>query len=246
MGCRRTFVAAGVLATIFAVGANAADMPGTYAPPPLVTRTPSPLEKLTAGWYLRGDLGVSAGRLTKAESVPGFTSPTDSTLGNGITAGGGIGIKSEWLRTDITADYNSPLKYSGTIAAPGDVTAKIQFTSLLFNGYIDIGTWYGLTPYIGAGIGTSYVRVTDYISALAPPFGGDTAHSQWTLSYAAMAGVGWAVAPNLMLDFGYRYLNVGDMRTNADAFGAMTFKNVAAHELRVGLRWSFNDIRGYH
>lgn len=60
-----------------------------------------------------------------------------------------------------------------------------------------------------------------------------------------MAGVGLQVAPNMMLDFGYRYLNFGDIQTGTDAFGSTTFRNVAAHEVRIGLRWSFDDIRRY-
>ena len=36
-----------------------------------------------------------------------------------------------------------------------------------------------------------------------------------------------------MVDVGYRYLNLGDVTTASDSFGAMTFKNVAAHEVRA-------------
>ena len=122
----------------------------------------------------------------------------------------------------------SPQKYTGTIAAPGDVTAKIQSTALLFNGYIDLGTWYRLTPYIGAGAGF-VARPT--ISALAPPFiGRQLRISQWNFAWAAMFGMAYTVAPNLKIDFGYRYLNIGDVSTASDDFGAMNFRNIAAHE----------------
>ena len=47
----------------------------------------------------------------------------------------------------------------------------------------------------------------------------------------------------ILIDIGYRYLNIGDVKTGNDAFGVMTFKNVAAHEARVGLRWSFDELR---
>jgi opacity protein-like surface antigen len=46
----------------------------------------------------------------------------------------------------------------------------------------------------------------------------------------------------MMVDLGYRYINFGDTKSGADASGSMTFKNVAAHEVRVGLRWSFDDL----
>jgi opacity protein-like surface antigen len=49
----------------------------------------------------------------------------------------------------------------------------------------------------------------------------------------------------MLLDVGYRYLNLGDVHTGTDALGTMTFKNVAGHQVRVGVRWSFDDVREY-
>jgi opacity protein-like surface antigen len=121
------------------------------------------------------------------------------------------------------------------------VTAKISAASVLFNGYIDLGTWYCITPYIGAGVGAAYVSTTDYASAVAPPFTSSD-HHQWNFAWAAMAGFDYAVTPGLKVDVGYRYLNLGDTQTDSDAFGQMTFKNVAAQEVRVGLRWSFDGF----
>jgi opacity protein-like surface antigen len=61
-----------------------------------------------------------------------------------------------------------------------------------------------------------------------------------------MAGVGFAISSNILVDVGYRYVNFGDVKTATDATGTMTFKNVAAHEVRVGFRWSFDDLPVYH
>jgi opacity protein-like surface antigen len=49
--------------------------------------------------------------------------------------------------------------------------------------------------------------------------------------------------PNVAVDVGYRYLNLGDVSTATDTAGAMTLKNLAAHEVRVGVRWSFDNVR---
>ena len=113
----------------------------------------------------------------------------------------------------------SPFKYEGTVATPGDVTAKISAVSALFNAYFDFDTWYNITPYVGGGVGASYLRAYDYVSAVAPPFTGDTSHTQWNVTWAVMAGFGYAVAPNLVVDLGYRYIDFGDVRTAEDAFG---------------------------
>lgn len=241
MGRLRALIAAGTMAAS-ATAASAADMPGTRPLPVPIERRPV-LETIYSGWYLRGDLGYRWGTLSGAQAVTGFISPTENHLGTAASGTLGVGIKSDWLRTDLTVDYATPQKYRGTIATPDDVTAKIQSTSILFNGYLDLGAWYGFTPYLGAGAGMSRVRVSDYVSALAPPFTTPNDRSRWDFTWAAMAGVGWKVAPNMMLDFGYRYLNFRNVQTGSDLFGAMTFQNVAAHEVRIGLRWSFDDYR---
>ena len=222
----------------------AADMPNTLPPayehPPAVL--PERPADFNSGWYLRGDLGYNWARVDGAQSAPGFLSPTDSKLGGGFMAGVGAGYTSRWLRTDVTFDYSTPLKYQGSILAPNDTTAKIAAISALFNGYIDLGTWYRATPYIGAGAGAAQLTTSSYSSPGAPPFTGDTSHKQWNFAWAVMTGVGYAVGPNLMIDVGYRYIDFGDVHTGADSFGTMTFKNVAAHEARIGLRWSFDDL----
>ncbi|MBV9557251.1 MAG: porin family protein [Pseudolabrys sp.] len=223
--------------------AFAADMPGTRPLPPPPPPTTF-IERVSSGWYLRGDLGYRWGTLTGAQSTPPFPSPSTNSLGTAVLGGVGVGIKSDWLRTDVTLDVASSQRYRGTVATPDDVTARLSTISALFNGYLDLGSWYGFTPYIGAGVGASRVKVSDYSSTVVPITGAD--NSQWKFSWAGMAGLGYQVAPNMMVDLGYRYLNFGDVKTGADALGRqMTFRNVAAHEVRIGLRWSFDDIRRY-
>jgi len=214
-------------------GAIAADMPGQLPPPapaPVVT------ESVLSGWYLRGDVGAHWGRSTGLAIVNVPFDPPERSLGSGITAGLGVGIKTKWLRTDVTVDYAAPVNYRASVLTSGDLTAKIQSTTALFNGYIDLGTWSGFTPYIGAGAGLAYARMSDLAFA---GIGAGESRSQTNFAYAGMAGVAWAVAPNLQIDLGYRYLNIGDVKGPQDV---MTVRNVAAHEMRVGLRWSFDDL----
>jgi opacity protein-like surface antigen len=234
-----------VLAAGFALAAQAtttlaADMPKDYPPEPLPL--PPPLLVINSGWYVRGDLGYGWGRVNGAQSAPGFADPSSNSLGGGVTGGLGVGIKRSWMRTDLTADYLSDMKYQGAVAAPNDVSAKMSAWSLLLNGYLDLGSWYRVSPYIGAGVGAANVRVSDFQSTAAPPFTAGASSSQWNFAWAAMAGVGYAISPNMIADVGYRYLNLGDVKSAADASGLMTIKNVASHQVRVGLRWSFDDF----
>jgi opacity protein-like surface antigen len=222
---------------VVSAGAFAADMPNTSMPLPVPTRTAKQIE-VSSGWYLRGDLAYRIGRTNGAAPAPGFAAPADQKLGNSIAAGIGAGIKTDWLRTDFTIDIGTPMKYEATT---GGTSAKVSAASFLFNGYLDLGTWYRATPYIGAGVGAARVGISDYTSTTLPPFGGDINRTKWNFAWAGMAGVAYAISPNTMVDLGYRYINFGDVTTGSDTLGSMTLKQIAAHEVRVGLRWSFDD-----
>ncbi|HZP79229.1 MAG TPA: outer membrane protein [Pseudolabrys sp.] len=236
----REFAAAAGFAALCAASARAADVP-QLPPPPIgapIEKRPVYREDFSTGWYLRGDLGYAWPNISSATASTG-SGLNASTLGKQYDVGFGVGIKSRWFRSDVTIDYASPFNYTGSLATSGDTTAKIQATSVLLNAYADLGTWYRLTPYIGVGVGAANVRLT---SVSQPGFTGPTSANRWNLAWAAMAGVGWTVAPNLVIDFGYRFRSVGDAKSAGDAVGNLTFKNITANEVRVGLRWSFDDL----
>ena len=82
--------------------------------------------------------------------------------------GGGVGFQwNSWLRFDATAEYRIKAKFktigSYTEFCPGGRCFDVydgQHSSivLMANGYIDLGTWMCLTPFVGAGAG--YARHT--------------------------------------------------------------------------------------
>lgn len=242
MSWLRLLVVVGVVAAE-ASAAIAADMPSALPPPDFA---PPQLIDLNYGWYLRGDLGYAWGTIGGAQSSTGFPNPIGNTLGSGFIGGIGVGIKTKWLRTDVTIDYTAPLKYTGSAATVDDTTAKVTAVTALFNGYLDLGTWYRVTPYLGAGVGAAQLHTSDYVSTGAPPFATGLSNTQWNFAWALMGGVGYPVAPNAMIDVGYRYVNFGDVTTASDSFGATTLRNLAAHEVRVGFRWSFDDLSVAH
>ena len=249
----RPFVVAGaVMGSLVGAGQDASLAADVTTMPP-VSLSPSPRSApdyvprnvFLSGWYLRGDVGARWGRLTGAMAAPGFVDPTDSTLDKSAVFGVGAGFRRNWIRGDLTVDSAAAQNYQGTVATAGDVTAKIQTTTALLNIYADLGTWYRLTPYIGAGIGAARVTVSDFNNASTPPFSGAPELSRWNLAWAAMAGTAFAISRNLQIDLGYRYLNFGNVQTSDGPGGHMTFKNVAAQEVRIGLRWSLDDLPGF-
>jgi opacity protein-like surface antigen len=236
MSCLRRFVLSCILLSLAAPAAQAADFPSL---PPAEPLLPSlPVQEFSSGWYLRGDLGYRFQRARRA-NAPFGADPTSNRLSNVFTAGGGGGFKMNWLRADVTADYGTRARYRGrTIFASPDYTAWMDGALVLANGYLDLGTWWGATPYVGAGAGISYLRLSDFDSVSAPPgrrVGGGNLNFAW----AAMAGIGYRVSPNLMIDIGYRYAVLGDARTRpyGPTNDRFFIRDVKAHEVRVGMRY---------
>jgi opacity protein-like surface antigen len=215
---------------LFAVtGARAADLPQLELPAkPMVQEFFSP-------WYVRIDGGyrmneVSGGRI--------FTTPfIDAKYQDSPTIGGGVGLKWNWFRTDITFDYGSQPDYQGFLfAGTPSVKAKVTNMTTLLNGYFDLGTWWGFTPYLGAGVGTTYLKPASFSIFPATAFA-VTNEGRWAFSWAGIVGVGYAMSPGLMLDINYRFLEVGNAHTRVETLGDINYGDWTGHEFRLGLRY---------
>jgi opacity protein-like surface antigen len=247
---------------------EAADLDSMFVNPPTQVQ---PVEFGT-GWYIRGDLGYAN------DSLPPLSSDLSQYLSSARTssliAGLGFGYKfTNWLRSDLTLDYRKTISAAGQGASKQCTTglygsppidsetvyddctpyyaSSIRRWDLMANLYADIGTWYGITPYIGGGVGLSLTRATSsshwYMSNGNPYhvttdgfyFNWDTYNSdlRYQFAWALMAGVSYPLMDHLLIDVGYRYINLGTLPSIADQSGQIVNKSMNAHELRVGLRY---------
>lgn len=212
--------------------ARAADMPPYPQHQPVAL-----VQEFGSGWYLRGDIGYRTD--TKiGEITSNFPVPTGVTLNDIATGGGGGGYKAGWFRTDITVDYSGRTRFA-TIASPNGVyDAKLNTLVALANVYLDLGTWSGLTPYIGIGAGVANFWVNDY----APPNGpiNSSEQSKADFAWAYIAGLAWCFAPRWSVDLSYRRLNLGEMTFNPHLPNSLDLKDLTANEFRIGLRYNFD------
>jgi opacity protein-like surface antigen len=278
----RTLLAATALALFAAMPALAAD----YDPPMIIDE---PVEEVPVevgtGWYLRGDIGYNFsleadGDFTYRTFDPGTGLYSDNLfdtadLGEGVTWGAGFGYRfTDWIRADATVDVftidfdgttSSPSPcstdpfYAGTSCRSVDTTDAVA-TSLMANAYVDLGTYVGLTPYVGGGLGYTYVNwdnmgdslycvdagaacpgTTNFVSSSE-----HNAEDNWRFTYALMAGLAYDVTREIKLDVGYRYRHVdgGDMfafdppTQSAGATGVQgEDPGFTTHEVRVGFRY---------
>lgn len=225
------FSAAGLAVT----PVSAADMSDL---PRVMEAAPRVVEEFTTSWYLRGDIGYampSVGSVTATVTPP---SPTNGSLDDVAVFGVGAGVQSGWLRADVTGDYLLKSNYSGTMFSAGDTRLSVQGAFGLANIYADLGTWRGFTPYIGAGLGASYLTTKSLASPTLVSSQEVPDASKWGLAWALMAGASYRFSDRMFFDAGYRYLDLGGAQTAVDSNGnQLMLDHITAHEFRVGIRY---------
>ena len=256
----KSFIAAGAV-SLLSSGAFAADLPiaapPMYAPPP-------PAE--FGGWYLRGDIGMTNQQM-KSLNNPDPNAALFTSVGTGFDSATlfdlGVGYQfNNWFRADVIGQWRGRANFHGsqfTDAFAGSALVDNYSGSkseavVMVNGYVDLGTWWCVTPFIGAGVGTSYNKISGFRDdgfgdsfGVARPssFVYATDNGKWNFAWALHAGLGYQVTPNVALELGYSYMNLGDATTGANSNFAgtatsqfpWTMKDITSHDLKLGVRW---------
>ena len=121
------------------------------------------------------------------------------------------------------------------------------------NAYAYLGTYHGITPYMGAGIGGARVNWDDLENAIS---GGPTNRhkgtSSWRFAYALMAGASYCLTHNVDVDLGYRFTHITSGRMFEEyapdgtdiGVGPGFDGGMNVHEVRLGLRYNFGGNNG--
>jgi len=283
MGWVKQAMVAGVLA-LGSAAAEAAELP------PLPEAPTLPPEAALGNWYVRGDFGAAAYSTSRwSEPVTGLTM-ADQLLSSGFTSksirnpafvDAGFGYELHpWIRADLTAEYRASVGVRGVLRetlsnssvplaflGQNQFQASLQTTLVMANAYADLGTWYGLTPYFGMGIGvarhdlggatgTGIVALGTSLNASNFPNGASMpatfdslgGRTKTDFAWAFMAGLSYDISPNLKLDLGYRHLDLGGIQSGSIACACgqsstgFKIRNIASNEIRVGLRWVFGEV----
>ncbi len=259
-------IAPAIIATAMATSvSSAADLP------PIVDIPPEVVPQAYGGWYLRGDIGYAK---TNVHGVRYFQGATQTgsfeqhDIDHSWMIGGGIGYDiNDWFRVDLIANYYGTADFTGSSAqnvacSDGTVGAvcsytdngDIQITTLMANAYLDLGTYSGFTPYVGAGLGGAYLHWGDlindeyYVSGVVPGTTASDVHgkrSGWRFASGLHAGVSYDVATNMKIDAGYSFTHIseGEMFGFGSASGLAGTQgyhdSMNIHAFKVGLRYAF-------
>jgi opacity protein-like surface antigen len=262
----RFLIAAGA-ASLMSSAAFAADMPIMPPPPPVYA--PPPVD--FGGWYLRGDIGMtnqSLKSLTNTDPNSAAFTSTGMGFDSSMLWDVGVGYQfNNWFRVDVTGQYRGKSNFHGSQYAPAGVfgptfaendnySGSKSETVIMANAYVDLGTWWCVTPFIGAGVGTSYNHISGFrddgviynagVLNNSVTFAGDA--GKWNLAWALHAGVGYKVSPNVTIELAYSYMNLGDFTTGANTSfsgaavpqNAWTMHDVTSQDLKLGVRWNFD------
>ncbi len=125
---------------------------------------------------------------------------------------------------------------------------SIRSYTMMANIYKDLGKWGNVTPYVGAGAGIAYHMVDEtYFTGnynLTNRIHGD---NDISFAWSLMAGVGYQISDRAILDFGYRYIDMGSATSErSDSAGFVNpridFDDLSAHEIKIGLRYHFGEL----
>jgi opacity protein-like surface antigen len=237
------------LVSLGATAANAADLSA-----PVVVEQPA----FAGGWYLRGDIGFSnqnVGSLFN-QNYSRYTSVQNVDKGFDAAPLFGLGIGyniNNWFRVDVTGEYRANANFHGLDIGynPGPhddnyTGSKSEWTFLL-NGYVDLGTWYNFTPFVGAGVGMTRNTISNFrdTSESFSSTAYSDAASKWNFAWALYAGLGYQVTRNTTLELSYRYIDLGNATTGTMinyagvADTPFEFRHLTSQDVRLGLRFNF-------
>jgi opacity protein-like surface antigen len=278
------FLVGGALVAMTSLS-HAADL----LPPAPAIEPPPPAIQEFSGWYLRGDVGlaIQTGTLTNSISpnplvgapADAFNSFYNPSMSGSALFDVGVGYQiNNWFRVDVTGEYRggSHFQTLEQVAIPSQNYQNANFyrgnvSSFIgmINGYVDLGTWWCVTPFVGAGVGVAANNLSGLTdtgftypgNGLGFPVGGYFSDNTTTsLAWALMAGLDFDVSKNLKLELGYRFLDYGTLKSGAShcfngtgqnggfsvancggSNSFLTTKQLISQDFRIGLRWALND-----
>jgi len=214
--------------------------------------------ELAAEGFLESETSIPFGstfggnRITNV--IPGTTDPI-----TGVTS----------ASTDVGVDFGA----GGTVIAASDpdfavgqqvapidgirrIDSSYTASSFMLNGYADLGTAYGFTPYVGAGIGLGRINFNETVVSRCLPGTNETCANPtgergqeaqattqaetefWTEAYALYAGLAFDIDDRTTVDVGYSYTAFGDGdEIEYDDGSAAEVEGFDIQQIRVGLRY---------
>lgn len=182
---------------------------------------------LQGGYLWNRDMGVNAGTASNEISFKdGWTGVLEGgyRLGNGLS----LGVESGFARNSVKEITGGPTGRTGDFG-------RVDAITVMGVANYEFDTNSALRPYVGAGAGLARLHF-DNVGDLSVP---GLRYNDWDSAFAWQVGAGfnYAVAPNVDLSVGYRYLDTTPVTMKeAGQRAKFDYNN---HALLIGARYTF-------
>lgn len=134
-----------------------------------------------------------------------------------------LGYRYTYFRTEFEYTWREETEeVSGDIDAQHEST--FQTTSYMLNLYADLTPYSMFTPYVMAGIGITNIKYEFRGFGRQPK-----TYEEDNFTWALGGGISAKVTNRINVDFGYRFLNMGEIEK----------ASIRAHEIYAGVRYVF-------
>lgn len=178
-----------------------------------------------SGFYVQGGLGVDWANDADLEAG-GSEVTFDNPGWFGALA---LGYDFGWPRVELEGSFrsNDPDGDSGWRANNSKSSRNIDTYGLLANVIVDLDFGFPVVPYIGAGAGYAWVDTS---------FG-----TNGNFAYQGIAGLGYAITPNMTAFLDYRYFVVDGFKMTQENAGpdVQIDDDMTHHSVLAGIRYTF-------
>ena len=213
-----------------------------------------PATQNDSGAYVVINGGLSKSSKAKFnDSVNNFSSSLKSK--NKAVFGAGVGFRfNDNFRTDLVLNFRNfgadKVSNNFTNATTGatssyNLNSKFKTVNPMLTAYYDIADLGMFTPYVGAGVGLSFynakttLQLDNHAPTTAVAVSDKRKNKKATFTYQATVGTAVNFSDNVALDVAYKYVNAGKYHVTVSALKGSYKKNLRAHEVTAGLRFSF-------
>jgi OOP family OmpA-OmpF porin len=205
--------------------------------------TPPPMPAYTGGWYFSAFGGANWLDDTSFNIDPAGPAIVDNDYDTGFVVGGAIGYDMGQAMGPFGLRFEAELSYRNNdvnshslggqpLGGPfGSTSALAGMGNILF----DLNTGSPFTIYGGGGLGVANVEFDGH-GAAGP---GTVMNDDDTVfAWQAIAGMGYEISSNIVLDVQYRYFNASDVSLTSVS-GASSSTDYESHAVLGGIRFKF-------
>jgi opacity protein-like surface antigen len=191
-----------------------------------------------AEYYLKVDALYENASDVKVDSASDFRTSLKTSLGYSAA----FGYKFTKVRVEAELQYFKSSANGASDSTGSSLSASgayKQFSGFV-NGYVDLKSFLGLTPYIGAGLGEAEINLDQLSAEHGASKVVQFSSRNMASGYQAMVGLQYPVLGKATASIGFRILHMGSFQTHDIASHVRQDVSSGLNKIfEIGLAWHF-------